>query len=120
MSAEEHVRQKSAAEGHESDFASGHKSAKSLAFSPEGLGQLNPQHCPHPKQLLDRPDSPLGEPMTIREVSNLIGCSLWTVRQRCLPQGLPHFRIGSNGKLIFYRQQVIRWILERQKKGGRP
>lgn len=60
----------------------------------------------------------IGEPMTIREVANLIGCSVWTVRQQFLPQGLPHFQSGPSGKLIFYRDQVIRWILLRQQKGG--
>lgn len=58
----------------------------------------------------------LGKPLGIREIAELIGCSPWTVRQRHLPQGLPHFRSGSSGKLIFYRDQVIRWILERQKE----
>jgi hypothetical protein len=60
----------------------------------------------------------LGEPLTIREVSRLLGCSVWTVRQRCLPQGLPYFRVAKSGKLIFYRSQVIRWILEKQKQKG--
>ena len=59
----------------------------------------------------------LGRPMTITEVAKLIGCSPWTVRQRFLPRGLPHFRTGASGKLIFYRDQVLRWI-ESQIKGG--
>ena len=57
--------------------------------------------------------------MTIREVARSLGCSAWTVRQRYLPQGLPHFRSGPQGKLVFFRHQVIRWILERQQKGGK-
>lgn len=62
---------------------------------------------------------PLGEPMTIREVAHLFRCSIWTVRQRHLQSGLPHFRIGQSGKLLFYRKQVVQWILENQiKKGG--
>jgi hypothetical protein len=60
----------------------------------------------------------LGIPLTIREVARLIGCSAWTVRQRHLPQGLPCFRSGPAGKLIFYRNQVVAWIL-RQQKGGK-
>ena len=61
----------------------------------------------------------LGEPLSIREVAALIGCSVWTVRQRLLPLGLPHFRIGDTGKLTFYRNQVVKWILEKQIQEGR-
>jgi hypothetical protein len=60
----------------------------------------------------------LGTPLSIREVARLIGCSAWTVRQRHLPLGLPCFRSGPAGKLIFYRNQVVAWIL-RQQKGGK-
>lgn len=60
----------------------------------------------------------LGEPLTIREVARLIGCSAWTVRQRHIPMGLPHFRSAPSGRLIFYHDQVVRWILEKQKKGS--
>ena len=59
----------------------------------------------------------LGEPITITEVAAILGCSAWTVRQRYLPQGLPHLRATTAGKLIFFREQIIRWILERQ--GGK-
>ena len=62
---------------------------------------------------------PLGEPLGIRAVARLIGCSPWTVRHVLLPQGLPHFRAGRKGKLIFYRNQILRWVLYRQQKGGR-
>ena len=48
------------------------------------------------------------------EVARLLGCSVWTVRQRYLARGLPYFRIGSTGKLVFYRAQVTQWILEQQ------
>jgi hypothetical protein len=66
-----------------------------------------------------RPDaSVLGEPLSIAEVAALIGCSSWTVRQKYVPAGLPHFRSGPNGKLIFYKNQIIDWLLERQRKGG--
>ena len=65
-------------------------------------------------------DEALGEPLGIREVARLVGCSPWTVRCVLLRQGLPHFRAGANGKLIFYRDQVVRWILHSQKKGGMP
>jgi len=59
----------------------------------------------------------LGEPLSIRDVANVLGCSPWSVRQQLLRQGLPHFRSVAGGKLIFYRNQVIRWILVRQ---GQP
>ena len=60
----------------------------------------------------------LGEPLTIGQVAKLIGCSPWTVRQRHMRYGLPYFRAGVNGKLIFYRDQVVRWI-QSQQKGGK-
>jgi hypothetical protein len=62
-------------------------------------------------------DGRLGPPLDINEVAALIGCSPWTVRQKLLPKGLPYFRSTASGKLIFYRDQVIRWI-ERKQKGG--
>lgn len=61
----------------------------------------------------------LGEPLAITEVARLLGCSVWTVRQRYLPSGLPFFRIGKTGKITFYRNQVVAWILENQISGGR-
>ena len=56
----------------------------------------------------------LGEPLAIADVARILGCSAWTVRQRYLPLGLPHFRIGRTGKLTFYRNQVVAWVLENQ------
>jgi hypothetical protein len=61
----------------------------------------------------------LGEPLAITEVARLIGCSVWTVRQRYLPSGLPYFRIGKTGRITFYRNQVVKWILENQIAGRR-
>lgn len=60
-------------------------------------------------------DDPLGDALTIQEVADLLGCSVWTVRNRCLRRGLPYFRVGGAGKLVFYRAQVTRWILEQQE-----
>jgi len=60
---------------------------------------------------------PLGSPMSISEVARMIGCSPWSVRQTLIPQGLPHLRFKANGRLIFYRGQIARWI-ERQQQGG--
>ena len=59
----------------------------------------------------------LGPPLNIRETATLIGCSPWTVRQTLIPRGLPHFRSTASGKLIFYQNQITRWI-EHQQKGG--
>src|SRR6266481_203965 len=88
-----------------SGFEDGEKSADSLKFPHESLGQSYPHHYP---QVSDA----LGEPLTIRQVAQLLGCSPWTVRHSYLPKGLPHLRSGRLGKLIFYRNQVVRWILQ--------
>ena len=58
--------------------------------------------------------------MSIREAAELVGCSVWSVRQRLLPKGLPHFRSGPSGKIVFFRHQVVAWILAQQEqmKGG--
>ena len=88
-----------------------------LAFTPPSLGHSSPQHCPpqcpHPHDA-----NPLGAPLSISEAAALIGCSAWTVRQKYLPLGLPHLRVGSTGKLIFYKTQIIRWLIAQQQKGG--
>jgi hypothetical protein len=86
---------------------------KGIPFT--GHGQSYPQHYP---QFGITRDDPLGSPLSIREIAQLIGCSPWTVRQRYLPHGLPHLRSGPHGKLIFFREQVVSWILEYQKKRG--
>ena len=58
----------------------------------------------------------LGTPLDIARVAHLIGCSVWTVRQTLIPRGLPHFRLRALGRLVFYEDQVIRWI-EKQQGG---
>ncbi len=99
------------AEGLKYGAAENAKAAEPLAISSLGPGQRNPQHCPHPA---------LGTPMNIAEVAALLGCSPWTVRQRYMRLGLPCLRTSATGKLVFFHNQVIDWILERQhqKKGG--
>jgi hypothetical protein len=67
---------------------------------------------------LEPDSSRLGMPLNIAEAARLIGCSPWSVRQTLIPRGLPHFRFTANGRLIFYRDQVIRWI-ENQQQGGK-
>lgn len=66
------------------------------------------------------PEDELGEPLGIAAVAGLIGCSPWTVRHGLIPQGLPCFRSAASGRLIFYRQQVVRWILRQQRRQGGP
>ena len=97
-----------------SGFAESENPAPIHEFSSSGLGQNYPQHYPQASDAL-------GEPLSILEVARLLGCSDWTVRHRYLPQGLPHFRPGSTGKLVFFRNQVIAWILQQQRKqkGGK-
>lgn len=102
-----------AEERRESGFENGANPAETFMFPHESLGQSYPRHYP-------QADDALGEPLGVREVAQLIGCSAWTVRHGYLPQGLPHFRSGPMGKLVFYRNQVVRWILQQQqqRKGG--
>jgi len=104
-------------------LAVGAKSFEIQAIPSAELGQNCPKHYP---QCANDDGSPfgslksgvLGDPLSIRDVARLIGCSAWTVRQRHVPSGLPCFRSGPAGKLIFYRNQVVAWIL-RQQKGGK-
>jgi hypothetical protein len=105
--------------GGKSGFQGGAKGMDLLELGPERLGQPCPQQNPP----LDGTKSSeklelLGEPLSIREVACLIGCSVWTLRQRYLPAGLPHLRMRPNGKLIFYKTQIIQWLLTEQQKGG--
>jgi len=94
-------------------------SAETLEIPTPDLGQSCPQHCPHPEGAIgSRPNDPLGMPMTIREVARMLGCSEWTVRQRYLPKGLPYLRLSRQGKLLFFHNQIVRWILEIQRQKG--
>ena len=102
--------ERAADELRKSGFAGGRRSTDSLDFSTVSLGQDCPQENP---PLGADPDA-LGDALTIKEVAALIGCSVWTVRQRCMRQGLPHYRPSRTGRLIFYRNQVVRWLIEKQ------
>lgn len=86
--------------------------APSLDTTAPGLGHSCPPHCPPrcPQEM-----AAFGAPLSIRDAAKMIGCSAWTVRQTLMPRGLPHFRCGG-GKLLFYKNQIIRWI-ESQQKG---
>jgi hypothetical protein len=99
------------------------KRAESLDLSADSLGQNCSPCCPQEKpqigrQERGREDDALGEPLSINEVARLIGVSVWTVRHRYLAAGLPHLRVGYSGKLIFYTNQIIRWLLWKQQRGG--
>jgi len=104
-----------------------HGSALKREFNPKGGQCFSRRPGPIPRQPRPfvRPPAPafcppvpaLGQPLCIEEAAELIGCSPWTVRQKLMPMGLPHFRSAASGKLIFYQDQVIRWI-ESKTKGG--
>jgi len=93
------------------------KTVDSLELSREELRAELPEALPAPSARKDMRHDPLGEPLTLREVAKLIGCSPWTVRHRYLPDGLPHFRTGPTGKLLFYKNQIVSWLLKEQQKG---
>lgn len=103
-----------------SGFDSSTMSNDFKGFRPRDPGQNCPQEYPQGAERSGASsDAALGDPLDIREVAEFLGCSSWTVRHRYLREGLPHFRTASTGKLIFYRNQVIRWVLSKQlQKGG--
>ena len=92
------------------------ETAPSLCVARDDSRAELPEALPEPTGIED--SDPLGAPLTIGELCTLLRCSPWTVRQRYLRQGLPHFRSGPSGKLIFFRNQVIRWVLEKQRQKG--
>ena len=89
--------------------------AQTLRIMLPSLGHSSLGHCPTQCPHDDRPN-PLGEPITISEAARLIGCSPWSVRQTLIPLGLPVFRSTAGGRLIFYRNQVVRWIEDQQRR----
>jgi hypothetical protein len=107
----------------ESVSAGERKGTNLLPFGAERLGQPCPKSCPQHCPYRESAESSelresLGEPLSIREVAVLIGCSVWTIRQRYLNAGIPFVRLRPHGKLIFYRNQIIHWLLTEQQKGG--
>ncbi len=89
--------------------------AQTLRLMLPSLGHSSPHPCPTQCPHDDRPN-PLGEALTIGEAARLIGCSPWSVRQTLIPLGLPVFRSTAGGRLIFYRNQVVRWIEDQQRR----
>ena len=95
-----------------SGFAFDEKATETKALARPSLGQSYPKHYPGS-------ESPLGAPLSIKDVARLIGCSAWTVRQKFIPLGLPHLRSGPSGRLTFFSNQVVAWVLaQQQRKGG--
>lgn len=90
----------------------------SLEVSSDSLGHNCPQHCPQVKHDSSRNGEhlELGQPLGIAEVAALLGCSPWTIRQKYLRRGLPHIRASASGRLIFFRDQVIAWVIHQQKE----
>jgi hypothetical protein len=103
-----------------SDFAQDRNSLENLGIGVPDLADSSARQWARPGVANRQPvRSDLGPPLSIREVAAMLGCSPWTVRQQHIPRGLPHFRSGPNGKLVFFRDQVVAWILTQQKKGGK-
>jgi hypothetical protein len=88
------------------------KATETLGFPETELAQKGARHCASPGE------SHLGLPMSIREVARMFGCSEWTIRQQYLPKGLPYFRLSPAGKLLFFHNQIVRWVLEIQRQKG--
>jgi len=106
-----------------SAFEGSAKPAENLAFSHVPLGQRCPipcpDLCPHPQSSPESDSTdPLGEPMSIGQVARMFGCSEWTIRQQYLRRGLPHFRLSPQGKRLFFHNQIVRWVLEKQRQKG--
>ncbi len=95
-----------------SGFTASANGTETKAIARPSLGQSYPKHYPGA-------ENPLGAPLSIKDVARLIGCSAWTVRQKFIPLGLPHLRSGPSGRLTFFSNQVVAWVLaQQQKKGG--
>jgi|GEM_PF-2217956 len=96
------------------------KAAESLDISSVAIAQRSARHCARregDQRSFDAFEA-LGQPMNIRHVATFLGCSAWTVRQRLLPAGLPHFRLARTGKLVFFENQIVRWIVDKQREKG--
>ena len=109
-------------EGRESGIGKRRKSADWRELLQSAIGQHCPTHCPtQPEPFSGQPaasgaTSRLGKPIDIRQVADLVGCSPWSIRNTWIPRGLPHFRSGASSKLLFYTEQVVRWIENQQQK----
>jgi len=128
MSDERQMPGKYGAKRYESDFAEEQKSTEPLGFSlseraHRGATPSARQSATHEVRRAPTGSScELGPPLTIDQVAAMLGCSVWTVRQTYMRKGLPYFRVSHTGKLVFFRDQVIDWIVKQQtlQKGGIP
>ena len=93
--------------------------AETLEIARPNLGQLYPQDYPHHEEADGGDDDELGEAIGIATVAKMLRCSTWTVRNKWVPQGLPHIRASRRGRMVFHRNRVNSWILKRQQKGGK-
>ena len=121
MDTEQAMRRRGGIREDLSDFGSADKSTTNMDFSLSALAENGARHSARSARQGTQHTLPeLGEPLAIGEVARLLGCSEWTVRQRHMRLGLPYLRTSATGKLVFFRGQVIDWIVERQRrqKGG--
>ena len=109
--------------GTESGIGKRPKAAELMELMKLPVGQHCPKHCPtQPVAPGGQPAASgardrLGQPLDIRQVARLVGCSPWSIRNTWIRKGLPHFRSsGASSKLIFYEAQIVRWI-EKQQGG---
>jgi hypothetical protein len=86
--------------------------------SPDALSLVHKEAVPSSAHGYRVADDQLGTPLAIRDVARMFGCSEWTVRQRLIRLGLPCIRLTPNGKLVFFQNQIVRWVLERQRQKG--
>lgn len=107
-------------ETRKSGFGDYPKPTETLEIVRPSLGQLCPQDYPPSDEAKSgAAQNDLGDAIDIAAVAEMLGCSPWTVRQRYMRQGLPHMRASARGRLVFFRSQVVSWILKRQQKGGK-
>ena len=93
------------------------KALRNKEISRGRLGQHYPRQ--NPRQTVP-PPTPLGTPLSIDEVAALLHCSAWTVRNALVPKGLPYFRSGPNSRMVFFTNQVVKWVEQKQKGGLKP
>ena len=52
----------------------------------------------------------MGRPIRAEETAELFGCSLRTVHERARQCEIPHRRIGGTRRLLFWEDELYRWI----------
>ena len=105
-----------AEKSNESDLPEAAKSAETLGLASFEGGQRKPRCCPEDCPHINALEFTLGDAMDIVDVAAIFGCSAWTIRQKYMKQGLPCLRTSRTGKFLFFRRQVLDWILKQQRK----